>query len=137
MIRSGLCNKTSCDIVKSCLCRVDRETAARDVIKLLLTEPNDAGIRRIDNKRKLGLPYDINLYQSPATESFLIYHCQGNELLHQIGIDIVRQSCNQQRRNYVINANRPTAVQLSVVLLRLREQVSMFCEMFCFKLMLL
>ena len=125
MIRSKLCSKTSCDLVRSCLCRVDGEAAARDVVKLLLTEPDRSGVRRTCRMSQLPLKHHIGLYQSPASESFIIFSCQGNSLLHQMGIDMTQelQSKQQQHKSTL---NSPTAVQLSVVLLRLREQVSLF-----------
>ena len=122
MIRSKLCSKTSCDLMKGCLCRVDREAAARDVIKLLLTEPD---IRRTRKMSQVPLQCHIGLCQSLASESFIIYGCQGNSLLHQMGIDMTqRQRQSQEQCKSTINANKPTAIQLSMVLLKLREQVS-------------
>lgn len=100
---------------------MDRETAARDVIKLLLNEPDRTGIRRTS---ELPLTYHIGLYQSPASESFIIHSCQGKSLLHQMGIDMAAHDGAEQQRNSVINVNKPTTVQLSIVLLKLREQVS-------------
>lgn len=118
MIRSKLCNKTSCDLVKSCLCRVDREAfnVTRDAIKLAPKELDHIGTRI-----QLPLLYHIGLYQSPASESFIIHRYQGNSLLHQMGIDMAQES--SQQHNSVLKANKPTAVQLSIVLLKLREQV--------------
>ena len=137
MIRSKLCSKTSCDLVKSCLCRVDHEAAARDVIKLLLTEPEHSDVRRTRKMTsQLPLQCHIGLYQSPASESFIIYGCQGNSLLYRLGIDMTQQQRQQQRSQEnieqckSINTNKPTTVQLSIVLLKLREQVSVLSEIF-------
>ena len=133
MIRSKLCSKTSCDLVKSCLCRVDHEAAARDVIKLLLTESEHFDATRTRKMTsQFPLQCRIGMYQSPASESFIIYGCQGNNLLYQLGIDMTQQ---QQRRlleqsKATINTNKPTIAQLTIVLLKLREQVSVFPEIF-------
>ena len=125
MIRNRLCSKASCDLAKSCLCRVDRETTARDIIKLLLEEPNHAGVRRTT---KLPLGYDIGLCHSPASESFTIRSLRGDSLLHQMGIDKAAQEDTEQQHNSMVDVNKPTAVQLSVVLLKLREQVSVLSK---------
>ena len=125
MIRSELCNKTSCDLVRSCLCRTDRETAARDVIKLLLSESDcRPRIKRTIKISQLPLRYGIGLYQSPASESFIIHGCQGNHLLHQMGVDMMAQHNYNNQQQHVTKVNKPTAVQLAIVLLKLREQVS-------------
>ena len=136
MIRSKLCSKTSCDLVKSCLCRVDREAVARDVIKSLLTEPDHSGMKRTCRMPQLPLHCHIGLCQSLASESFIICGCQGNSLLHQMGIDTTQQrqqENTEQQCNSTINKKKPTTVQLSIVLLKLREQVSVLSEK-CFVL---
>lgn len=124
MIRSKLYSRTSCDLVKSCLCRIDSEASARDVIKILLCEPDPSGMRR---SSQLPLKYRIDLYQSPASENFIIRGHQGNNLLYQMGIDkAAQESTEQQEDNSAVNVNKPTAVQLSIVLLKLREQLPLF-----------
>lgn len=138
MIRSKLCSKTSCDLVKSCLCRVDHEAAARDVIKLLLTEPDHSDVRRTRKMTsQLSLQCRIGLYQSPASESFIIYGCQGNSVMYQLGIDMTQQQRSQENIcKSTINTNKPTIVQLSIVLLKLREQVSELPVIFAIFLLL-
>jgi len=109
--------------VKSCLCRVDREAAARDVIKLLLTDRDPSDIRRTDRTKRLMLTnhMHITLHQSLASESCIIYGCQGNSLLYQMGVDMMQ---HDNKQSFVVDKDKPTVVQLSIVLLRLREQVS-------------
>ena len=127
MIRNRLCSKASCDLAKSCLCRVDHETTARDVIKLLLSEPDHPGTRRSSQP---SLRCDsIGLCHSPATESFVIRSLRGDSLLHQMGIDMAAQKDTKEQRNATVELNKPTTVQLSIVLLKLREQVSVLYKM--------
>ena len=136
MIRSKLCTKTSFDLVRSCLCKRDGEAAARDVVKLLLTEPDPTGVRRTCRMSQLplqpSLQHHIGLCHSPASESFIIFGCQGNSLLHQMGINMTPRPQNKQQQQHKSTLNNPTAVQLSIVLLRLREQVSLFSTLHLF-----
>ena len=127
MIRNRLCSKASCDLAKSCLCRIDIETTARDVIKLLLSEPDHTGIRR---SSQLPIRCDIGLCHSPASESFVIRSLRGDSLLHQMGIDMAAQKGTKQQHNSTVELNKPTTVQLSIVLLKLREQVSVLYKIF-------
>jgi len=134
----------SCDVVRSFLYSGGHQAAARDATSSLATKTTSP----LDPKTCDALKCQVYFYQSLAAESCIIYRSQQNRTVDCIGYHpLIYSRSLQKTKDFYLDQlpmnkipgivqfvqsedkletalHKPSAVQLSVVLLRLREQVS-------------